>query len=115
MRKLVATAVGAALLLATAGGAVGEPTGSQYVAATGADAAQLRLQLFYIADGMGWANVAAQYTYKVSLYCPPPALALSADQYDRILRDYVAARPAQAGNPIGSIMMIALQTKFPCP
>lgn len=83
---------------------------------------EFRSNLFVqgLGHGFEWyaAALAVQterlFGQEIRPYCPPENLALNAENYVQIGRDYLAKNPETYGGPFGAHMMFALQDAFPC-
>jgi hypothetical protein len=75
---------------------------------------QLAQYLDYIEDGMGWANSVLQSRNDQQLYCLPPSLTLTGDQLVNMVRRKVQQIPKLGEEPVGLVMLFALQEVFPC-
>ncbi|TCA91767.1 hypothetical protein E0H65_23310 [Rhizobium leguminosarum bv. viciae] len=67
--------------------------------------------------GIEGANLVMETNKRPTLYCPPRRLAVTGDQYVRILRGYLEKNPdlaKQELNSYGWIMAEALADTFPC-
>lgn len=67
--------------------------------------------------GIEGANLVMEANKRPTLYCPPRRLAVTGDQYVRILRGYVEKNADLAKQEVGSygwIMAEALADTFPC-
>ncbi|MBJ6128557.1 Rap1a/Tai family immunity protein [Microvirga splendida] len=76
------------------------------------------LNLAYItglSNGMGWYATADNYHHGKTLFCEPTKVRLVSEQYVGVLRDYVKTRPKMMADPVGGVLILALQDAFPCP
>jgi hypothetical protein len=65
-------------------------------------------------QGLEWANAGNRHINQRPLYCPPPKLALSLQQYVSVLKDYMSKHPQLNEEPVGASLLMAAQDAFPC-
>ncbi|KAB7782172.1 Rap1a/Tai family immunity protein [Methylorubrum populi] len=65
-------------------------------------------------DGIEWAVAQSRFDKEPPPFCPPPNLAIAAEQYRQILSDQIRRHPEQARHFAGLVMMDALKRTFPC-
>lgn len=72
--------------------------------------------VFGIEEGFGWANSSLVKRGATPLYCPPPKLAITADQTMTILEKFLTedADAYISGLPPGIVLLLALERTFPC-
>ena len=67
-----------------------------------------------VGESFGWANSELRIAGTLPLYCPPPELGISQDQYMSILRQEVEKFPYLAKYPLHTILLDGLIRTFPC-
>ena len=65
-------------------------------------------------QGLEWANALNNTTHQRPLYCSPPKIALTLDQYVSVTKDYLRKRPELNEQPVGLTMLLAAEEAFPC-
>jgi len=65
-------------------------------------------------NGINWANSTLFYKKQQPLYCPPDNFAPNGHEALEMLRE-LASNPKTANLPYGFALLVALQSKYPCP
>ena len=65
-------------------------------------------------NGINWANSTLFYKKQQPLYCPPDNFAPNGHEALEMLRE-LASNPKTADLPYGFALLVALQSKYPCP
>lgn len=76
-----------------------------------------RLWVLGLGEGYMHANTKLKHRRQAPFYCQPPRLAMTADNYVRILDDYIEEQPKAADLSkitISLMMLEALEASFPC-
>jgi hypothetical protein len=75
-----------------------------------------RSYLSEITTGQEWYNARIQIRGGQALFCPPGRLPITQDLQSDILQRYLRqGRPEEWNQPLGMVMLKALQHVFPCP
>ncbi len=84
------------------------------------DTQDFKIYINGVGDGLSLANAELMTTSKSPLYCQPSTLALRAENYLQILRDYIAKnwekaeKSCGADCPITILLLMGLKETFPC-
>jgi hypothetical protein len=81
----------------------------------GQDADTARVFIHAVGNGLGWANTAMAKRGDQRLFCVPNKLGLTVDQSVDIFSRFLKENPKAGEYPGGMVMLIALETTFPCP
>ncbi len=67
-----------------------------------------------MAEAFVWANSAITVRGDGPLFCQPRNLGFTDSQVADILRRYLKQRPELATEPVGGVLLLAMQHTFPC-
>jgi hypothetical protein len=89
-----------------------EPTAAVILASP--EGSEGRVYLRGLKDGVEWYLSSRSTTKGEPLYCPPPSLGITSEQYRRILADQVSREPQDGTRPAGLVLLKGLRQTFPC-
>lgn len=67
-----------------------------------------------LGKGINWSNMNLVFNGQKPFYCPPPKLALTRDNYQRLLEDGIKNQNASNSQYIELILVKELINTFPC-
>ena len=106
--------VGAALLLSVSGPASAQDFFTADMLLRDAGSEVHLLYVNTVGETLGWANAVLSAQSQDPLYCQPPRLTITDEQYMQILRSHVSAWPAMGAEPAPLVVLDALRDTFPC-
>lgn len=103
----------AALLFAAAGPASADIDADTILAVRKSELAQAHVR--GLGEAFGWANARINRAGGQELFCAPPKLGITVEQYMAILAEEVRLEPRLSGRPAGYALLRGLERVFPCP
>ena len=67
-----------------------------------------------LGQGISWMNAGSAVKLGKQLFCPPPNLPITDDQYMAILEEHVRFDGTYAKEPAGLVLLVGLERTFPC-